>query len=111
MASKTVNQRFHAKRRASERFGLSLNRHQYRDLVRLIQGGKAEFIGRESLRLSHWLVTWEEKQMHVVYDSSRHTVVTLMLPGSIFHSNGMAAPAWYRDMQSAARRAARLKGE
>lgn len=95
--SKLLNQRIHAKRRAEERFGLKLNRDDYRELVLKIRGGKAEFLGRESLRLTHWAVEWSGQSMHAVYDSKRHNVVTVMYPGSTFASNGGEAPNWAKE--------------
>jgi hypothetical protein len=71
-------QRRHAKLRAQERYGLSLNRIDLREIAGLIQQGKAVFLRRQSLRVSHWLVEVGGKSARVVYDRKRKTVVTFL---------------------------------
>ena len=83
--TKTINQRFHAKRRARERFGLELNRQDLREIAGQIQNGKdARLLGQESLRLSHWMVSYQGTEMHAVYDKKRHQVVTFLPVGATF---------------------------
>jgi hypothetical protein len=78
VGKKKVAQRRHAKRRAAERYGLELNRHDMRTLVEQIQHGDAEFIERQSLRVSVWWVTVGGKRCRVVYDRLRKTIVTFL---------------------------------
>ncbi len=98
-------QRQHAKRRAEERFGLHLNRDDYRDMVRLVRSGGGKFVGRESLRLSHWEITWprgpEGVLMHAVYDSKRGTIVTVMPPSRDGAGDKLTgeAPGWFREIE------------
>lgn len=71
-------QKNHAKYRLSTRFGIDLNGQEYDDLVRLISGNKAEFVLRQSNRVSHWRVTVKGQTMIAVYDKIRKTVVTFL---------------------------------
>lgn len=76
--TKARAQRVHAKRRARERFGLTLNRHDLRAVVRDIQAARAEHVCRQSLRVSIWRVVIGGKAMLAAYDNKRKTVATLM---------------------------------
>jgi hypothetical protein len=78
MNLKAQCQVIHAKRRALERYGLSLNRKSYGELVKIIQSGKALFLERQSNRISIFSLTYQEKQLKCVYDSHRHKIVTLL---------------------------------
>jgi hypothetical protein len=80
---KQLAQRRHAKRRAQERFGLEVNHEQYRELVRQIQVGKAQFIERQFRSRTHWWVTIDGKQARVVYDKDRHTIITFLPEESV----------------------------
>jgi hypothetical protein len=73
-------QRAHAKRRLQERYGLTVNRHDLRDMVALIQGGHARMIERQSHRVTVWDLTFHGKEIRVVYDNLRKVVVTALLP-------------------------------
>jgi hypothetical protein len=98
MPSKLHNERRHAKIRAAQRYGLTLNRHQYRAIVDKIRGAKAQFLGRESARLTHWAVEWEGRTLHAVYDSKRHAIVTFLPPGSEVRQVWDKAPEWFREV-------------
>jgi hypothetical protein len=66
-----------AKRRAYERldgFQLSMNKHK--ELVKLIQANKLEFVERQSNRVT----VWKYEDYKVVYDSFRKLIITF-LPG------------------------------
>jgi hypothetical protein len=69
-------QKRHAKRRALERHGLS--DVSLKKIVADIQRGKAQFVERQSLRVTKWLVTVGGKQVLVVYDNKSHTVATFL---------------------------------
>lgn len=81
---KTFAQRDHFKKRAKERYGLDINRFLYKDLVSLIQRGKAQLIERQSRRLAaFWLYLEGElsgHKMRVIYDNQRGTLVTALPP-------------------------------
>ncbi len=76
--SKKSCQRIHAKRRLEERFGLTINRHQLRDLVLQIQSGKAEHLETQSNRISIKAVTVNGQKIAVVYDRNRQNIVTFL---------------------------------
>ena len=50
--TKSDGQRLHAKRRALERFDIFLFDEEYRDLATSIRRGKAEFVKKQSNRVS-----------------------------------------------------------
>lgn len=76
--NKTHSERIHAKRRAQERFGLELNRHQLRELVKQIQSGKAEHVETQSNRVSIKRVKFEGSFYTVAYDKNRQTIITFL---------------------------------
>lgn len=80
MSTKKLAQRKHAKRRANERFGLTLNRHQLADVARQIQSGKSVFVRRQSNRVTVHQVSVGEAVCQVVYDSARNQIVTFLPP-------------------------------
>ena len=76
--NKLQSERIHAKHRAKERFGLDLNRHDLRELVKQIQNGKAEHIETQSNRVSIKRVKFEDKFYTVAYDKNRQTIITFL---------------------------------
>lgn len=70
----------HAKRRALERYGITLNRHDMRALVELIQSGRTEFVEHQSHRVSVHRVPLGTQMARVVYDRQRQTIVTFLPP-------------------------------
>jgi hypothetical protein len=76
--TKAQSQRAHAKRRAEERYGLSLNRNGQDEIVRKIQYGEAELVERQSNRVTIWKVCFQNTWIKVVYDSSRHTIASVL---------------------------------
>lgn len=68
----------HALRRFDERFDLQLNDNQYKQIVNMIQKGRAEFIRKQSNRITHWDVTFQDQVIRVVYDKARKVVVTAL---------------------------------
>lgn len=77
---KSTDQKWHAKHRMARRFGIHITDAQYADLVYQITSGKAWFIERQSNRVSKFWVFLEGKQIPVVYDKMRKTIVTVLLP-------------------------------
>ena len=78
---KRICQRIHAKRRAEQRFGLTLNRRDMRQIVLNIQSGDVElarFISRQSNRVTLWNVRWDGNWYRVVYDTTRGTLVSVL---------------------------------
>lgn len=78
LKNKKYAQRFHAKKRAAQRFGLDLTTDKQRQIVRLIQLGKGRFVKHESNSRSHWVIEWEGQLLRVVYDKVRKELVTVL---------------------------------
>ena len=79
--NKTQAQRWHAKWRAKERYGVHVNKATYKELVTNIQAHKgAKFVVRLSGRLTIWGVDYQDKHLWLVYDGSRHNIVTFLPP-------------------------------
>lgn len=76
--SKAKAQKSHAKRRASERLGVELNKEGYRALVAQIRDGRAKFLERQSLRVSLFAVDVAGSPAVAVYDRQRKTIATLL---------------------------------
>ena len=82
--TKKINERIHAKRRALERYGLSLTTGDLREIQQQIQTQEnALFVRRRSRRVSLWEVIYKNTPMYVVYDKLRDSVVTVLLPDMI----------------------------
>lgn len=88
MRTKSELQREHAKKRAMERYGLTLNREQYGELVKKIQRGNARLMQKQSLRVSVWEIEIRGFKVLVVYDKKRHNIVTF-LPPEAYNNVGM----------------------
>ena len=71
-------ERIHAKRRASQRYGITLNKYQYREISKMIMKGQEFVLSRPSLARTIYLIEYMGKQMKVVYDKKRHQVVTFL---------------------------------
>ena len=78
MASKKKGQRSHAKQRAKSRFGIDLNQHQYQELIEKIQAGRVESSKRLSLRVTEHIIEYQGKEMKVLYDKQRKTIITFL---------------------------------
>ena len=70
--------REHSKRRASERYQVSLSGKDLRGIVKLIQDGKGKFVERRSLDRSTWEVKYNEQILKVVYSKRHKTIVTVL---------------------------------
>jgi hypothetical protein len=68
----------HTKRRAEERYGISLNKDDRRSINQKIQTNQAEYVGRSSNTRSLWKVEHEGQTLNVVYDKLRHTCATAL---------------------------------
>jgi len=76
--SKASAQRMHAKRRAYERYGVSLNRTVYHQLVQKIIHQDAQFLKRQSLRVTLHRVEHDGIEYTVAYDKLRKTIITCL---------------------------------
>lgn len=75
---KKLAQRVHAKRRAEQRYGISMNRDSLRQLIVQIQAGKARVLERQSLRVSVLELCIDGNPIPLVYDHKRKTIVTFL---------------------------------
>jgi hypothetical protein len=75
--NKKLSQRVHAKRRAAERFGLTLTTVQLKAMERQIREGTALVVSRTSNSRSTWIVLHEAMQLRVVYHRGRGIVTIL----------------------------------
>lgn len=88
--SKAKSQRRHARVRARQRFGIDLNEHKSREVVKTIQGGGAKFLHKESHRVSHFLTDIDGQSVEVVYDRVRKVIVTCLFPDGLPGERGVA---------------------
>jgi hypothetical protein len=75
---KKESQRIHATLRAMERHGIALNKQARRQAIKDIQTGRAKFLWRTSLRVTAWEVSLDGKNVRVVYDRQRKSLVTVL---------------------------------
>lgn len=87
--SKAQGQRYHALKRARDRYGVDLGEDGYRALVLAIlrRSPNAQCFGRETLSFTRWRVRHEGVWMDAIYDRKRHQIVTF-LPAGTFEARG-----------------------
>ncbi len=74
-----VLQEWHMRTRAYMRYGVILEDAEYRKLVDDVQHGRAEFLCRESRRVTKWRVRLSNGERAIaVYDEKRKRVMTLL---------------------------------
>lgn len=78
--SKRTSQIKHAQKRFKHRYGITLSKEQYNDMLAQIHQGKAEFICKDTHRISKFWVMIEGMRVPVVYDRTRKSIVTVLLP-------------------------------
>ena len=76
--TKSQAERQHARRRASERYGIDFNSHSNKALITQIQNGTATFVQKQSHRISVWDVWIQGVTARVVYDKDRKQIVTFL---------------------------------
>lgn len=76
--NKTYSERIHAKKRAEERFGVTLNRFDYANIVAQITGQLAVFVERQSNRVSVFIVDLKGIPAIAIYDSERAAISTFL---------------------------------
>ena len=76
MNKKLINQRIHAKKRAFERYGLTLNRNDLQDIVNNIH--KAKLLSKTSNRVKVFEVLVKGVSCVVVYDRNRKSIATFL---------------------------------
>lgn len=80
--SKTKQVKKHLRKRLSQRFEKRLTKELHKNIVFQIQKGIAEFIERQSNRITIWVVDVEGEKIKAVYDSNRKQVVTVLFMDS-----------------------------
>ncbi len=75
---KSQSQRKHTMQRALVRFGLEVSNSLYSSMIEAIQSGAAEFLERQSNRVTVWAVDAEGECVAVAYDKLRGTIATMM---------------------------------
>lgn len=80
MNKKVYDQRNHAKRRASERYNLQLNKDKFNELIAILQHNfTRSLVIKQSHRVSvHLLHLIDDSRYLVVYDNKRKTIVTFL---------------------------------
>lgn len=71
-------QSIHAKRRANQRYDLTLSSKDLKEVVKRIQAGNATFIRRDSLRVTVWKILIHDTIVKVAYDRIRKQIVTFL---------------------------------
>lgn len=97
MSSKARAQKYHAKRRARERFGIDLSYNDQIDMVEMIRNGQSRAVEKRSLRVTVHELEWDGQTLRVVYDKSRGTIVTVLpeaydLDGAGMEENEISLP-------------------
>jgi len=88
--TKSQSQRIHAKKRATQRYGIELNKEKHKDLVSRIQNNKdVIFLEKQSNRISVFAILQGSIWVPVVYDRERKTIVSF-LPIKSIDENGYA---------------------
>lgn len=78
MNRKKRGQRIHVKKRASERFGISLNRDNIKDLVHMIQKQLGTFVMKISGSKTSWVLSYKQNKFYVAYDKNTKNIATVM---------------------------------
>jgi len=83
--SKKRNNYIHFKRRIKQRYGVTIDRQEYRALIRKIQNNKSVCLGRQSSNRTVHQVPFRGVQIIVIYDSRASNIVTTIYPGRSYH--------------------------
>lgn len=66
--------------RGIERYGVRLTDNDLIVMTKMIQGGQAEFMERESNRATKWLLNYNGIAIPLVYDTQRKSIATILPP-------------------------------
>lgn len=78
MPSKNKCQKTHFKRRLKQRYGLNIGKEGIKKIIDMIKNGNAEFVEKQSNRISIFNVEYEEEKIRVVYDKNRKNLVSAL---------------------------------
>jgi len=76
--NKRKQQISHCIRRFKQRFGLYVTVHDLNWIKHSIQNNQAEFIEKQSNRISKFKIIFRGKTVYVIYDRFRKTIVTVL---------------------------------
>ena len=77
--NKTKRLHQHAKKRACERYGITVNTNDLKDTIKDIHNGKAKIIEKKSCRVTLFEVELNGKTCRVLYDKNRKRIITFVL--------------------------------
>lgn len=81
--TKKQNQRFHARKRAMERYGISYNKDILSQIISMIANNETKLLEKKSLRLSIREAMLGNKCIRFVYDRERKEIVTFLPSDSL----------------------------
>lgn len=87
--TKALCERWHAKKRCLERYGINLNREGYLSIIKTIQTGRSKLLWKQSLAKFHYSVNYEDTQFIVVYDRNRKELVTFLPKDAEYTDKGI----------------------
>lgn len=77
---KAITLRRHFKSRLLERYGLQATNEDIQKYVQMIQEGRGKMVMKQSLRVSVWDLSVNEKTIRVAYDKNRKELITALPP-------------------------------
>lgn len=81
---KSKRTRIHAKQRAIQRYGVTINERKRREIINLIRSGNVgKFVKRHSVRVSEWEIPLNGEIFRVLYDKKRKDIATFLPPKDI----------------------------
>jgi len=75
---KKETQRAHFRRRMYQRHGWRITNNDIEEISRAIREGESVCLGRQSLRVTLHRLTFNDKEIVVVYDTNRNQPVTVL---------------------------------
>lgn len=75
---KKLGQSVHVKKRAIERFGITLNRDNLKEMVHMVQRQFGIFVLKISGSKTSWAIPYKNKKFYVVYDKNTKNIATVM---------------------------------
>lgn len=81
--TKAKCQKIHFKRRLEERMGIKYTQKVNDDLIHKIRIGQIDVVKRQSRRTSIYRINYEQKDLFIVYDHIRGTLVTVLPPDNL----------------------------
>jgi hypothetical protein len=70
----------HFKKRAKERYGLTVNRWMHQEMIRLIEANSAEVVVKQSTERTLYKITYFNQELFVIYDHKDQKLITALPP-------------------------------